>query len=82
MEPFLIPVQEMQIKWREDLDPKINAIRELAREFGAELIPLDGIFNSVSIYKPLNFWTADGVHPTEAGHALIAREWLKFIKVL
>lgn len=82
MEPFLLPVQEMQSEWREDLDPKINAVRELAREFGAELIPLDGVFNKASTHKPLTFWTIDGVHPTEAGHALITREWLKVVSAL
>ena len=54
-----------------DLDPKIHVIRELAREYKATLIPLDGIFSAASVLKPSNFWTVDGVHPTNAGHALI-----------
>ena len=24
-----------------------------------------------------SYWLADGVHPTAAGHELIAREWIK-----
>lgn len=80
LEPFVLPVTEDRRAWREDLDPKINVIRELAREYGGRLIPLDGIFNAISVFKPSSFWTSDGVHPTNAGHGLIAREWLKTIK--
>lgn len=76
-EPFVLPVPEDRIRWREDLDPKINVVRELAREFNTHLLPLDGIFNQASVYKKPDYWAQDGVHPTNAGHALIAKEWLK-----
>lgn len=79
-EPFVLPVPEDRKRWREDLDPKINVVRELAREFNAHLLPLDGIFSHVSVYKKPDFWAQDGVHPTNAGHALIAKEWLKLAK--
>jgi len=82
LEPFVLPVTEDRRTWREDLDPKIHVIRELAREYKATLIPLDGIFSAASVLKPSNFWTVDGVHPTNAGHALISREWLKTVKAI
>ncbi len=81
-EPFVLPYPEDRRKWREDLDPKINSVRDLAREYNALLLPLDGIFNSAAAYKPPEFWAADGVHPTLAGHALIAKVWLEIIKCL
>lgn len=79
MEPFLLPVVAEQKKWREDLDPKIQAGRELAREFGAVYIPLDGLFAEASTKRELTFWARDGIHPTGPGHALIARAWLKSV---
>ncbi|WP_105617723.1 SGNH/GDSL hydrolase family protein [Vallitalea okinawensis] len=79
-EPFVLPTPDDRKKWREDLDPKINVVRELAREFGTHLLPLDGIFNQVSVYKDPDFWAPDGVHPSNAGHALIAKEWLNLLK--
>jgi len=89
MEPFLLPVIEEsegwsagQDKWREDLDPKIHVVRSLAREFNAEFIPLDGIFARAATIQPMEKWTLDGVHPTQAGHALIARQWLKAFGVI
>ena len=79
MEPFVLPVPEDRKNWREDLDPKINAVRELAREFGALLVPLDGLFAAASTRREPAYWAADGVHPTPAGHALIAQAWLKAV---
>jgi lysophospholipase L1-like esterase len=81
-EPFLLPVNEEQKKWREDLDPKINIIRNLAREFNTEYLALDGIFAEASTKQKPDFWTVDGIHPTYAGHALIARAWINKFKDL
>ncbi len=81
-EPFVLPVPEDRKTWREDLDPKIHVVRELAREFGALYLPLDGIFTSASMLREPEFWAGDGVHPTPAGYGLIAREWLRVVGVL
>jgi lysophospholipase L1-like esterase len=75
-EPFLLPTPEDRIAWREDLDPKIHVVRALAREYGAIYIPFDGIFAQYSARQELTYWAADGVHPTAAGAALMAKAWL------
>jgi len=80
LEPFLLHYPEDRAKFREDLDPKIQAVRELAREFGAIYIPLDGMFAAAATQKPNEEWADDGVHPTQAGHALIADAWLDTIQ--
>ncbi len=77
LEPFVLPYPADRKNWREDLDPKIAAVRELAAEFRARLIPLDGIMNSVAAAREPGFLAGDGVHPSAAGHALIAQQWLK-----
>jgi lysophospholipase L1-like esterase len=78
-EPFVLPYPEDRKKWREDLDPKIQAVRELAREFNALYIPLDGLFAAACTKREPQFWAPDGVHPSQAGHALIAQAWLKAV---
>jgi lysophospholipase L1-like esterase len=78
-EPFLLPVPPDRLAWREDLDPKIAVVRQLAREFKALLVPLDGIFAQASTRRDPAFWTPDGVHPSAAGHALIAQAWLRTV---
>lgn len=79
IEPFVLPVPEDRKQWREDLDLKIHVVRELAREYGALLVPLDGLFAQASTKAAPAFWAPDGVHPSPAGHALIARAWLQVV---
>ncbi|NOU97176.1 GDSL family lipase [Paenibacillus sp. LMG 31456] len=79
IEPFVLPVPEDRKQWREDLDPKITVVRELAREFGARLVCLDGLFAQASARAAASFWAPDGVHPSPAGHALIAKAWLQAV---
>jgi lysophospholipase L1-like esterase len=75
-EPFLVPALEERIAWREDLDPKIALVRRLAAEFEALYVPLDGLFAEQCTRTSPAYWAADSVHPTPAGHALIARAWI------
>ena len=82
LEPFVLPVPEDRRTWREDLDPKIAAVRKLAVEYGAVYVPLDGIFAQACTQREAAFWAGDGVHPTQEGHALIAQSWLRAMKAL
>jgi lysophospholipase L1-like esterase len=79
MEPFVLPNPEDRVAWREDLDPKIAVVRKLAREFDAYYVPLDGLFAAAATQREMAFWLPDGVHPTAAGHALIAQAWLRTV---
>jgi acyl-CoA thioesterase I len=79
IEPFLLPYPEDRLAWRADLDPRITAVRKLAAEFNAILVPMDGIFATAGAVRSPEFWAGDGVHPTPAGHALIAQAWLKAV---
>ena len=78
IEPFLVPVGDQQ-RWREDLDPKIQAVRELGREFDAQLLAADGIFAQLSATTGSEVWSEDGVHPTIAGHRVLADAWLDLV---
>ncbi|MDF2439689.1 MAG: acyl-CoA thioesterase [Abditibacteriota bacterium] len=75
-EPFLLPIPDDRKAWREDLDPRLTVCRELAREFNTLYLPLDGLFAAASTRAPLAYWLPDGVHPSLAGHAFIAEQWL------
>jgi acyl-CoA thioesterase-1 len=82
VEPFVLPYPEDRLAWRTDLDPRIRIVRAFADEFNALLVPLDGIMNAAAEKRPPSFWAPDGVHPTPAGHALIAQSWLRAVKAL
>ena len=81
LEPFVLPVPPDRRAWREDLDPKIQAARRIATEFGATYVPLDGLFAAVAARRDAAFWSPDGVHPSSAGHALIAQAWLDAVEL-
>jgi acyl-CoA thioesterase-1 len=76
IEPFLVPVRPEIWSWRDDLDPKLVSIRRLAAEFDATLVPADGLLAAASADSTPKAWADDGVHPTVAGHALLAQAWL------
>jgi lysophospholipase L1-like esterase len=78
-EPFLVPVSEAQRSWREDLDPKIEAVRRLAAEFETELISTDAIMTQAAERIGAEAVATDGVHPTEAGHRVLADAWLSLL---
>ena len=63
--------------------PYVKATREIAREFEAVCcVPLHGAFVAARAARPDINWTPDGVHPSSAGHMLIARQWLTATKLL
>ena len=71
IEQFLLPVPDKEF-FREDLDPKVQITRKLAREYADAFIPMDGLYASHCIGEKPTVWAADGVHPTEAGARLLA----------
>jgi acyl-CoA thioesterase-1 len=79
MEPFLLDVDKEKRKFREDLAPRIWAVRDIARSYQLPFVPLNGIFAEKSCEVLPDSLSYDGVHPTEKGHQMIAEEWLKRI---
>lgn len=81
-EPFVLPVSPEREDWCEDLAPKIAVVRKLAREHHAVYVPFDGQFAQAAARREPAYWAADGVHPTYAGHALMAQTWLRAVNAL
>ncbi|AHH97468.1 SGNH/GDSL hydrolase family protein [Kutzneria viridogrisea] len=91
IEPFLLPIRVLiqvvdthvgeteRKEWRADLDPKIQAVHELARKYGAHLLAADDMFAELAVTTGPEYWAADGVHPTPAGHAALAAAWLRLV---
>ncbi len=78
-EPFLLLGDNNA--YREDLNPKIEVIRRLAKEYNTALVPLDKIFHEACSSETPEYWAPDGVHPSPEGHALIAKSWIKYFDV-
>ncbi len=80
MEPFVLHGCDTDENW-EFFNSEINLRREavhgIAQKFNLPVIPLQSKFNEMIDKMPEIYWTKDGVHPTVAGHALIAEQWLE-----
>lgn len=80
LEPFVLPVTEEQAEaWREDLAPRIDIVHRLAAEYDAPVVALDAELNRLAAGGRAAEFAADGVHPTPAGHAEIARLWSEVV---
>lgn len=80
MAPFVLEVPD-KIHWlEEDLIPKQEAVRRLAKEFADVYIPLDEIFKAeFDKHEDIYYLSPDGVHPNETGHKLIANCWINAV---
>lgn len=63
-------------RFQTDVAAKAAAVRNVARRYHLPLIELQPIFDAACLQAPAEHWSADGVHPTPAGHELIKRAWL------
>lgn len=82
--PFVTHALPDRAAWHEDLDPKVVGIYELAKKYANYVVPLDTIFDNAQrdgLFKAADI-AADGVHPTDTGHAFIALEYLKSLGIL
>jgi acyl-CoA thioesterase-1 len=76
VEPFVLPVNEGQERWHEDLDEKRAIVGRLAADFGAAFVPLQALLDAAAKQHGAAALAEDGVHPTALGHRLIADAWL------
>ncbi len=76
-EPFVLKCGAVSAKWFPEFDERRAAAVKLAAELKLTLVPFQQMFNRAVEHSPPEYWAADGVHPTVAGHALMASEWRK-----
>lgn len=80
MEPFALPGSGTKDDWdvfARELPLRVQAVRQAADEMGALFLPLQQRLEDACKVQPPAYWLADGVHPTPAGHQLIADAWLE-----
>ncbi|CAB4705421.1 unannotated protein [freshwater metagenome] len=78
-EPFLLSVRDEMNEWREDLNPKIEVIHAMAKEFNAVLVPFDSYLNNLAATTPMVQIAEDGIHPTAFGHTELAKLWINSV---
>jgi lysophospholipase L1-like esterase len=76
-EPFVLVCGAVSAEWLPEINQRREVVRKLAKEFNAIFIPYQEIFDAALKQAPAEYWLRDGVHPTLAGHQLMAEAWLK-----
>lgn len=83
MEPFFgeaFKDQNMKEYYAEHIPHLQPVCRKVAEYYGAAFVPLQDMFNEYQKKTSPENIIWDGVHPTIAGHELIAREWFKAVE--
>lgn len=76
-EPFVLPCGVVTKDWILEMDQRRVVVKKLAGEFNAKFVPFQTMFDQAVKQAPPEYWAGDGVHPSPAGHMLMARTWLK-----
>ena len=82
-EPFILPVGRVKENWEayhSDMVLRQAVVRKLAFQYNAVFVGFQEVFTLACKKASADYWIWDGVHPTVAGHELMAREWIRQVK--
>ena len=83
MEPFVLNTGVVAENWdyfREETALRGKAVEQVARETNQLYLPLQARLDAACAKADASYWLRDGVHPTPAGHQLIADLWLQLYR--
>lgn len=81
LEPFALKTGAVTDKWFPEFDAFRAAAKDVAHAAHVTWIPLHDNFQKLARDTGPSYWLGDGVHPTLAGHAEIARRWIDAVKI-
>jgi lysophospholipase L1-like esterase len=76
-EPFALKCGAVGDHWYPEFDQRREAAARVVKAAGAIWVPFQKMFDeAIGEQAPPKYWAGDGVHPSMAGHALMAKTWL------
>jgi len=77
-EPFAVKGgTAINANWDKDFPDYQSAVREIASDYKAVLVPFQKVFDDALKSAPVSYWCGDGVHPSMAGAYLMKNSWLE-----
>lgn len=77
-QPFVLRCGAVKDNWFPEFDQRMAAAKRVASKTNTAWVPFQDVFNSaVARNDKPEYWAGDGVHPSLAGHQLMADTWLK-----
>jgi lysophospholipase L1-like esterase len=80
-EPFVLRCGAVNDNWFPEFDQRRAACQRVASSMTLEIVPFQQMFNDALADAPPQYWAGDGVHPTMAGHALMAKTWRQTVGI-
>lgn len=80
LEPFVLKGSATEEEWeffKTETAKRAQAAKRVAEKHNLVFVPLQEKFDEMAAKQPEPYWTWEGVHPSAAGHELIARKWLE-----
>src|SRR5438034_944756 len=74
-QPVVLRCGAVDDRWFPEFDQRRAAAQRVAQQARAAFVPLQSVFDDLARRAAPQYWAADGVHPTPAGHAVIAERW-------
>jgi lysophospholipase L1-like esterase len=81
LEPFVLRCGVVTDAWFPEFDRRRAAAARVAKAVRATFVELQSRFDRLSQRATPQHWSNDGVHPTPAGHNVIAQAWLQAVQV-
>jgi len=81
-EPFGLPVGGKKDIWPSyslELAERQAIVNRLGAKYQAPVVHFQKMFENAAKRAPAEYWIWDGVHPTYAGHQLMADEWVRVV---
>ena len=81
-EPFALLPRESDgrpNRWETNVRERARIVEKLAKKHGAPFVRFQKVFDDARKRAPAEYWLYDGIHPTHAGHQLMADEWIRVV---
>jgi len=78
-QPFALKYGAVDYRWYPEFTDRQNIVEQIAHDYRATFVSYQRAFDKAAHKLGLDYWTSDGVHPTTAGHMLMAKTWIKTV---
>lgn len=81
-EPFLLPVGKQKADFAAnmaEMKKREAVVDQMGAKYHLPVVHYQQAIDAALAKSPPEHWSWDGVHPTYAGHGLMAQEWLKTV---
>ncbi len=82
-EPFSLPVGKRKAnyeEWSKGLAERRAVVSRMAMKYHAAVVHFQAAMEAACKRAPAEYWIWDGVHPTYAGHQVMADEWVRAVR--